>query len=637
MTDETLPLPESPSPKTSSPESWPSTLGRIVRTPVGDLARGRVAPSSLTLSKTIEQAELPAELASLVQSVVRTTRLWRAEQIDVARELAGHFRDGLEAGASAAELRERFGDSRIAARLIRKSRIRCRSALWHTWRYSLWSVAALILMYFGLSAKFFLSKPTITRHYIQELNDRTKAIPEEQWAWPLYRQALKGMKPYPMLEKDQPPDWTEGWWTSDPNRISRDALPWKQMQQYVEENQPAVRLIHQGAAKPERGIIYYDPADHPNSRMKPDRPLIELSHTQTQEMRKFARLLTADATIAAVDGDGDRMAGDLLSLISLAEQARGFTIIEDLVATALLQMTMAKLRDMLEDSPQLLTDDQWIAIAHRLGAFYGGGTIRFDLRGEQWMQEDVLQRCYTDDGNGDGTLTPEGLNLLAKWTSTDWQISIDWSEFERDPQAHLVAAVVAPFSMLRAMGRRESRELTDRLFSEMRTARQGPLHTWPMNDPFQEFAKQHRRWSEKQNEKLVPAYSVPALFFPSIDIIDIAAERLCQVRDGTLTAIALELYRRRHGDWPASLEQLVPKYLPEIPMDRFTGKTLGYRLQDGPVVYAVGFDLQDDGGRAPDEKDFHRQIFQKPQKPLAPGEGYDWVFFPRPRRVPDAE
>lgn len=634
MTDETLPLPESPSPKTSSPESWPSTLGRIVRTPVGDLARGRVAPSSLTLSKTIEQAELPAELASLVQSVVRTTRLWRAEQIDVARELAGHFRDGLEAGASDAELRERFGDPRLASRLIRKSRIRCRSALWHTWRYSLWSVAALILMYVGLSAKFFLSKPTITRHYVQELNDRTKAIPEDQWAWPLYRQALKVRKPYPKLKEDQPREFMEGWWSSGANEIERESLPWQQMRTFAEENQAALQLIHQGAAKPNRGIIYGDPEDHPHSTINPDPPVFETLLGQVQEMRAIARLVSADAIVAAEKGNGDRVSKDLLSLISVAEQARGFTLIEDLVATAITQLTMTTLRDILVAAPQLLTDEQWVEIAHRLAVYYGGGTIRFDLRGEQWMLDDLLQRCYTDDGDGDGTLTPEGFKLLTQFASNDWLAD------SRDGKVKALGTMLAPMSMLRAMGRRESKDIQDRLFAEVQATRAGPLYTWTTPNPVDEFFQQHCGgvYRSPQEGKLLPAYSIPLLFFPALEQCEMAAERLCQMRDGTLTAIALELYRRRHGDWPASLEQLVPKYLPELPMDRFTGKTLGYRLQDGrPVVYAVGFDLQDDGGRAPDEKDFHRQIFQKPQKPLAPGEGYDWVFFPRPRRVPDAE
>jgi hypothetical protein len=626
MTDDTLPIPDS-----SSPESRPAMLWRLAKTPLGELVRGRVAPR-LTVGDAIAQAQLPAELATLTQAVVRGTRLWRAEQIDVARELAGHFRDGLEAGASAAELRERFGDARQASRLIRRSRLRCRSAWWQAWRYSLLGVGVLLLMYLGLTARFFLSRPTIKRHYVQELNEQTKAIPEEKWAWPLYRQALKARKPYPKLEKGQSEDWNEGWWTSETNRVERDSLAWKQMQTFVEENQAALELIHQAAAKPERGIIYNDPEDSPNADLDRDMPVVETLLPQVQEMRTFARLLTADAMVAAADGDGNRAARDLLSSISVAEQTRGFVVIEDLVATAIVQMTMAVIRDTLEDASELLTDDQWIEIAHRLGMFYGGGTIKFDLRGERWMLDDLLQRCYTDDGRGDGTLTPEGLKLLAQWSANDWLAA------DHDGSGRAAWAMVGPMAMLRAMGRRESSELMDRLFSELELRRGGPFYTWTEPSPYETLIERNRQWAKPQAGDLVPAFSIPVLFFPAIENVDVAAERLCQVRKGTLTAIALELYRRKHGEWPASLEQLVPKYLPEAPMDRFTGQALRYRLLDGrPVVYAVGNDLQDDGGRAPDEKQFHQQIFGKPQKRLAPGEGYDWVLFPRPRQTPKAE
>lgn len=61
-------------------------------------------------------------------------------------------------------------------------------------------------------------------------------------------------------------------------------------------------------------------------------------------------------------------------------------------------------------------------------------------------------------------------------------------------------------------------------------------------------------------------------------------------------AIALELYRRRHGAWPATLAELIPDLLPEIPLDRYDGAPLRYRLIQGkPVIYSVGEDGNDDG------------------------------------------
>lgn len=71
-------------------------------------------------------------------------------------------------------------------------------------------------------------------------------------------------------------------------------------------------------------------------------------------------------------------------------------------------------------------------------------------------------------------------------------------------------------------------------------------------------------------------------------------------RDGLLIGIGLELYRREHGAWPGAIDELVPAYLPMVPVDRLSGESVRYRLnEDGPVAYSVGVDGDDDGGRPP--------------------------------------
>jgi hypothetical protein len=56
-----------------------------------------------------------------------------------------------------------------------------------------------------------------------------------------------------------------------------------------------------------------------------------------------------------------------------------------------------------------------------------------------------------------------------------------------------------------------------------------------------------------------------------------------------VVGLALERYRRAQGHWPDTLADLVPTYLPQVPLDPFTGKELSYRrLDDGVVVYSVG-------------------------------------------------
>jgi hypothetical protein len=62
-------------------------------------------------------------------------------------------------------------------------------------------------------------------------------------------------------------------------------------------------------------------------------------------------------------------------------------------------------------------------------------------------------------------------------------------------------------------------------------------------------------------------------------------------------ALAVERYRLRHRDWPASLDRLKPDLLAEVPLDPFDGKPLRYLKRDGGiVVYSVGRDGEDNGG-----------------------------------------
>ncbi|MGD8452488.1 MAG: hypothetical protein PVJ57_11765 [Phycisphaerae bacterium] len=98
------------------------------------------------------------------------------------------------------------------------------------------------------------------------------------------------------------------------------------------------------------------------------------------------------------------------------------------------------------------------------------------------------------------------------------------------------------------------------------------------------------------------------------------------------TALALRLYELDHGHRPASLDELVPDYLPAVPRDPFAAdnRPLSY-LPDAtsPVLYSVSLNGEDDEGRValrPDgEIDWHEldiPFFLNGDRPL-----------PRPRSM----
>lgn len=71
------------------------------------------------------------------------------------------------------------------------------------------------------------------------------------------------------------------------------------------------------------------------------------------------------------------------------------------------------------------------------------------------------------------------------------------------------------------------------------------------------------------------------------------------------TDIALQRFKLRHGQYPASLETLVPEFLPAIPVDPADGQPIRYRFSPGqphPKLWSAGENrIDDDGDPTPGE------------------------------------
>ena len=93
------------------------------------------------------------------------------------------------------------------------------------------------------------------------------------------------------------------------------------------------------------------------------------------------------------------------------------------------------------------------------------------------------------------------------------------------------------------------------------------------------------------------------------------------LHEAAMVALVLEAYRDKAGQYPATLADLVPHYLPTAPVDYSTGGPLRYKLvDDKPLLYGLGKDGVDDGGVWTDKKIHYWQ----PQVP----ETGDWVLYP---------
>src|SRR5690606_19823053 len=147
--------------------------------------------------------------------------------------------------------------------------------------------------------------------------------------------------------------------------------------------------------------------------------------------------------------------------------------------------------------------------------------------------------------------------------------------------------------------------------------------------------------------------ALPLVLTPMYDRAVLQGDHAEQVREATLAAIALELFRRREGRLPGTLGELTPDLLPCVPVDRFDGLPLQYTVQDGrPVLYSVGNNYRDDGGVAPSEGSASAWVSRRRVAELeaadasgqhddasslagTPAKG-DWVLFPPARLVEPA-
>jgi len=120
-----------------------------------------------------------------------------------------------------------------------------------------------------------------------------------------------------------------------------------------------------------------------------------------------------------------------------------------------------------------------------------------------------------------------------------------------------------------------------------------------------------------------------ALLLPALNACFTAQERGLNHADLEIAALYVAAHRAKHGQLPATLQDLDGALGEKMPRDRVTGEPLKYRQADeGFILYAVGPNGKDDRGRnlqmdwededTPDEADDYR--FEVPPPMEEPGE-----------------
>ncbi len=559
-------------------------------------SRGRAHGSAEQL---VRESGLPAELQLVVLGVVGRCRLWRHERVEVARELCGHFLDGLESGAGALALAEGFGDAAVAARLISASRKRMRPAWWRAWRMTLrttgWMFAVFAAVYCVLGARYFLSRPVLRHNYMAELNAAVLAIPEHDRAWPEYVRAIREFGKLP-----------EYFYNREADPTAPGDEKWAELVSYLKDHAGALEVVRGAANRRDMGFEYratMDPElgramevrgdgykyDASAERGQDNPVMIGILLPYLGELRRFDRWLSADALLAAESGDGARVVADIGAELGIAGQClKEKFLISQLVGIAVGQHATENALELF-DRPGLLDGAQLRGLAHRLASL-GGGRLSVDASCERLMIDDLVQRFFSDDGHGDGHLVDGAEQALFE----DFGVA--------RPRLYGLLRAARPLQSVAAPSRARVGALVDALAAG--AARDDALPPW----------EHHLRTSDDLYSGLMGGVisrlsPVVSSLFGGLQATGRPIAASCAARDmleasrwGAMTAIAIESYRRANGYPPASLEVLVPACLPSVPLDPFDGRALRYRPAGpggSPVLYSVGVDGVDDGGRAP--------------------------------------
>lgn len=569
----------------TAPRSRPLWF-RVLRAPVGQLLRGRILPAQ-TIDDLLATSGLGPSVTHLIREVVKATKLWPHERHDVALELIEHFQDALDAGRTSDAAAAAFGDHKIAAKLIRRAKIRNRSRLWHLQRAAFRATGILLLLmiatYLILLVRLLTATPSIRHDYLAEINAPVDRIPVEQRAWPIWREAL--------LALPKPPK---------PDELSLDAmastLDWAGWPENLPLSRRAIELAREAAKLPHLGAklglglsneftLANEPdAAHDASDLLGD-SLLNIRLDPLGSIRTLSSVLLANARAAGRNHDAEQALLDITTAIKLAEHlAEVPTLISDLVSLNCFAIARLEVDRILRDQQKLFSDAQLAELSHRLAAFRGG-VIRVRVDNERVFFQDMLQRLYTDDGRGDGRLTRDAARNLAILSNFGSPYAAEFKQ-----SVSMLMPVMTGLDAGRAETLRKYNEIMD-----LQTA-WAALPFWQRGDDTPDMA-----FMQLQRSPLSAArYWVVVALCPAIASSSDFGVRATQERDGTLTAIALELFKRRNGRHPATLNQLVPRYLPSAPIDQFDGNLIRYRIDnDRPLLYSIGADGEDQGGVRP--------------------------------------
>lgn len=441
-------------------------------------------------------------------------------------------------------------------------------------------VVGSLLVVYGIWVVVAMNRAaTISVDYVALLNETAAAIPEDQRAWPQYREAGIALHAAgePSINLFYDDDVAIPKWPTDAG--------WELYQSWLDGHVETLVTIRAGAAKIGSGFILSGEIAKEDKELWPvlylseqsevanDGNVMNMQIPQLGHHRAMARLLMFDAKAAAYECDTQRCKQNIEAVFSLALHVREHPLlISDLVSLSLVNLTLKTMSDIFSHEPFLFDTSMLSDFKQLLETMEESLEIRFE--GERCFMLDLLQRMYTDDGNGDGSLVPTGLaakmELLTNGSSTQ--------------SSSFLLAFAIPFCDMFQASRNELLREYDRRLSLIEDAKGTPIVALKQSGfPPQMYVGPGSPVTQK--------YYLLELLMPALDQTILQTRYTKGHVDGVLAIIYAVEHYQLTGSWPTSLDAIGV-------IDEWSGNPL--RIVQGethPVIYSVGSDQDDDGGR----------------------------------------
>lgn len=410
---------------------------------------------------------------------------------------------------------------------------------------------------------------------VGEFNASVDQIPESDRAVGLFAEAFHRLRALDPWKDSSIRPGEEGW---------EDLCAWIE----EPEVQRAFTELEEAARRSELGIglsSIEDPTwsrDHADAEAtvghnSPGSPLImNMLQPYVGIVRWTSGMLSADAMIALETGDRARFTESVrtrLGLTRLIKQPN--MLINQLVQVAELERVREDIHQAISTKPDLIDE----AMAKEFEAILADVTehhILRDMRWEQLKLEDGLRRMLTTSGEFD----PQRTAVFMEAINTD--------DFAALPPPSEV-----PFASMNTA----FREVIEHF--ERYSNRANKAIEMPWEPQSESLNAQLEAW--KREDPSIP-WQIARLWFdmlsPSWDQWAVTIRTSNQNMIALRLLLAAHRHRLRHGDPALALADIDPDLMTFQPTDGFTGGPLQYRWTDsGPLIYALGADGDDDGGR----------------------------------------